>query len=618
MRNVFFRLVAVFTLAASLGTVIPFSAAAYENVYEFGIDGFDCSTDKGNIIVYPNESGAVRTIKANEYNFRYAKLMIFNSEGRIIEAGSNLFENSDTVTGSPQESVNIPKGGFMVAFKSNSVELNRAYTAVMEGAMLYNATMSVIYDLKASYNGNTLKIEYDSPKAPNANAKKYLFVGNSSTYFNGTPIKFKGLAKAAGVELDVEYCTFGSAYLSEFANESHERGQALRSKLKAKKYDYVVLQDAGSATYETTKPQVDKLLPLIKENGAEALLYMRYSGANNLNDRLDGAKIHHENYTKLASDYSLVCAPAADAFCICYSSNPEIDLYADDNSHHSKEGSYLVACVWLQTYLGIDPRGNSYTAELDGSVVKTLQQIAYQACLEGYDYEAGPKDTYTDKNGDIYENIAIGKEYTVSGTPYTANANWTDTDESGKPLGKLTNGKYASSGADNEIGAYSGSNNHVITVDMGTIANVRAIRTDLFGNEDWGIPSPVDYNITISISNDGTHFMDIGQAEKLPMTSDGDWQKGISMLELGSPVNARYIRLTFSESRFYWSSEISVYGEIFENDDPEISKFLAEDSENQEQTQKSNKKLSWLYWIIGIVAVVFTAGAAVFISKKKK
>ena len=153
---------------------------------------------------------------------------------------------------------------------------------------------------------------------------------------------------------------------------------------------------------------------------------------------------------------------------------------------------------------------------------------------------------------------------------------------------------------------------------MGTIANVRAIRTDLFGNEDWGIPSPVDYNITISISNDGTHFMDIGQAEKLPMTSDGDWQKGISMLELGSPVNARYIRLTFSESRFYWSSEISVYGEIFENDDPEISKFLAEDSENQEQTQKSNKKLSWLYWVIGIVAVVFTAGAAVFISKKKK
>lgn len=620
MKNVFLRLFAAVTLAASLGAAVPFSASAYGNVYEFNIDGFDCTTDNGNVIVYTNESDTVRNIKANVYNFRYSRLMIFDAEGKVIEAGNNLYENSSTVTGSPQESVNIPAGGFMVAFKpvASVAQLTKAYDTVMEGAMLYNATMSVIYDLKGSYSTNTLRIEYDDAIPASESAKKFLFVGNSSTYFNGTPIKFKGLAAAAGVETDVEYCTFGSAYLSEFADESHERGQALRNKLSTEKYDYVVLQDAGSADYEITKPQVEKLLPLIKENGAEALLYMRYSGAKTPEERLEGAKIHHENYSNLASDYSLTCAPAADAFCICTASNPEINLYADDNSHHSKEGSYLIACVWLQSYLGIDPRGNSYTAELEESVAKTLQSIAYQACLDGYGYGAEPADTYTDKNGDVYENISKGKTYTVTGTPYTAGSDWTDTDENGKPLGKLTDGKYASSGDNNNIGAYSGSNNHSVTIDMGTIANVRAIKTDIFGNEGWGIPSPSDYGITVSISNDGTHFLDIGEAELQPLTDDGSWQKGEFLLALGSPVNARYIRLTYSESRFYWSSEISVYGRIFENDDPEISKFIAEDSENQAQLENSNKKLSWLYWTIGILAVCFTAGAAVFISKKKK
>jgi hypothetical protein len=169
--------------------------------------------------------------------------MIFDKDGMLIEAGGDVFENSETMTGSPQLTVKIPAGGFMIAFSLGGVpKIAAAFNIAMEGAMLYNSTMSTIYPIKASYTDTTVTLQYNKPKSAPSNAKSFLFVGNSSTYFNGTPIKFKGLAQAAGVPVDVTYSTFGSAYLSEFANPSHERGVAVRNKLKAKKYDFVVLR----------------------------------------------------------------------------------------------------------------------------------------------------------------------------------------------------------------------------------------------------------------------------------------------------------------------------------------------------------------------------------------
>lgn len=249
--------------------------------------------------------------------------------------------------------------------------------------MLYNATMSVIYEMYASVDGNTLTLEYDNPSPDATDAKKFMFIGNSSTYFNGTPIKFKALAEAAGVNTHVVYCTYGAAYLSEYADEKHERGIAFRTHLR-NGFDYVVLQDAGAATYEKSKPACDILVPLIKESGATPLLYMRYSGEKVAENRKDSAKVHYDNYTKLGADFDITVAPAAEAFLICTEKYPEINLYADDNAHHSKEGSYMIACVWLYCYLGIDPRGNTYDAQMDEATVKALQECAYQACEIGY------------------------------------------------------------------------------------------------------------------------------------------------------------------------------------------------------------------------------------------
>lgn len=589
MKKAFLAILTAALLLSAVGAVFPLAASAdHSEVYD--VSGVDVTTTASGVFVYPNEGDTVRVIGASEYHFRYATLLIFDKDGWLIEAGANLLANENGVNGSPQLAVSVPAGGFLVAFGSSApAGLKQCYQTAMEGAMLYNATMSVIYKVHGSYDkGNAkLTIAYDDPAPVSSSAKRYLFVGNSTTYFNGTPIKFKGLAQAAGAEVDVEYCTFGSAYLSEFADETHERGKALRNKLNGNSYDFVVLQDAGSADYHMTQPAVDTILPLIEANGATALLYMRYSSSSDPALRLAGSKEHYDNYSRLAEEYGLDYAPVAPAFLICAEKYPEINLYADDNSHHSAAGSYLIACVWLQSYLGIDPRGNAYTANLPEEVAAALQECAAIACEEGYAFPE--EDTSYTVDGVKYEMISKDKPYTVSGEVYTGD--WTDADESGNPLGKRTDGKFALTGEDTAIGCWSGDTNST-TVDLGVLSEIKVIRTDLWGGT-WGIPDPNGATVTVEISADGKSFTSVGDAVRTEQTASGEWKKCDFTLILDEAAEARYVRVTYRlAGRFGWSSEVGIYGtakaqedgNTSENSSTEVSGESSAPAEASEQT----------------------------------
>ncbi len=634
MKKLFKILLAGVVICSMILSAIPaVSAKTYDNTVEVKISGVDTKTDNGYFFLYPNKTDSVRKIKADEYNFRYTKIFVFDKDGKMIEAGENMIANSATQSGSIQEYLSIPAGGFAFAFKgAGSPELKSCYSVVTENAMHYNSTISVIHEAIGSYTDTHFTVKYNNVKKSET-AKKYLFVGNSATYVNGTPIKFKGLALAAGVDIDVAYSTVGSSYLSEFANESHTNGITLRRKLKDAKYDYVVLQDAGSCVYYNTKPAVEKLLPLIEANGAEALLYMRYSASTSAQGRKEGAKQHFDNYSKISEEFDIPYAPAALAYAICTEKYPEIDLYSDDNSHHSKEGSYLIACTMLMSYLGKDPRGNSYDAQL-GDIAAKLQECAYIACTEGYDFEEEKvkEDTYTDKKGDIYKNIAAKKPYTVTGSVYTSDK-WTDADASGKPIGKLTDGTYAEDGTDPMVGCWKNVG-HAVTIDLGNISQLRAFKTDMFGNTAWGITDPKDATVTVEISNDGVKFNSVGVANASNRTADGDWTRYDFILELGAPVMAKYVRLTYNGGVFNWVSEISVYGTESESGNTETSDTDDSDEaesqgsqtgEEAESTEESlpeyveheNKSIAWLYWVIGGVVVVAVIAIAIFITKKK-
>ena len=559
------RFVSILMTALLILTAIPFVSYAdeYDNVLVLDIDGYDCHTDGKDIVIYTNNTDSPREVLANTYYFRHTKVMVFTADGRLMEAGGDMYENSSEVTGSPQDVVVIPAGGFMIGFNPyNEKALFDAFNIAMEDAVLYNSTMSVIYDMKGSYDTSTKKvtIKYDDPKEPSDDAIRFLFVGNSSTYFNGTPIKFKGMAKAAGIEVDVDYCTFGSAFLYEFADEEHERGIALRNKLKNNKYDYVVLQDASKATYSTSRPSIAKILPLIEENGAEALLYMRYSAASTLEQNKLNAIKHHINYTKLSDHFGLECAPAAHAFIYCHEKYPEVSLYAIDGGHHSKEGSYLIAATWLYKHLGIDPEGNTYTADMDSATVAKLQECAKLAVDVGYPFEFD-ESLITGGSSGIEgvdsPNVAYSKPYTSDGNRYS-NEKWTDTGDDLKPIGKLTDGVYSDAGDALDIGAYSGTNIN-ITIDLCGYYNIKGVKTDLWGNT-WGIKNPNDAMVTFYYSVDGNNFTLLGDTVATDAAASGEW-KHVNFHAVSEGVTARYIRVNYTNTNYSWSSEISVFGD---------------------------------------------------------
>ncbi len=552
------RIFAVLLCLTMLFAAFPFAASAYDNTVSVSISAYDSSPGAYGISLFRNTGSSTKTIYVANYSFRDAKLLIFNGSGKLIEAGNGLFANSSTVTGSPQSVVKIPAGGFMVVFgNSASTALNNVYNTALEGAVIYNATMSTIYDIYGSYSTSSgkLTINYNNPKAPSANAKKFMFIGNSSTYFNGTPIKFKGLAQAAGVEIDVDYCTFGSAMLWEFASSTHERGQTMRNMLTNNEYDYVVIQGEASANYYKVKDYVSTIVSEINKNGAEPLLYMRYSAASTLEQNTINAKKHYDTYTALATEFDLRVSPAADAFIFCHAKYPSITLYAEDGGHHSKEGSYLIGCVWLYSYLGIDPVGNTYTADMDATTVARLQECAKLAVEQGYPYP-GRYNTYT-ANGTTYQNIALGKSYVSNGAPY-GTATWTDTGSDGKPLGKLTDGKFATLGNDKTIGAYNG-NDVNIDIDLKAYSDIKAVKTTLFGNT-WGLPNPTTATVNVAISNDGINYTSLGTASKSNTAENNSWTQTDFTLTAPANTKARYVRFNIKNMVCTWTSELSVYG----------------------------------------------------------
>lgn len=335
----------------------------------FKIAACDSRQVGDKIVVYKAGSGG-RVIDSREYDIGRALILTFDASGRLYEAGKDILPSQNEYYGA-QTRFYIPQNGFSVLFdRESDPELTELFRKAFDGIMLYNATLSMTYDMTAHIDGENVVITCGDQVPETENTKRFLFVGNSSTYFNGTPVKFEALCRSAGLDIKAEYCTFGSAYLSEFADEAHKRGMALRQKLLNKKYDFVVLQDAAAATIDNTRASLETILPLVRANGAEPLLYMRHTNTLSGIERLCGI------YSELSHYFGIKTCHTASAFAKCMQEHSEIELFAEDGSHHSKDGSYLVACSWLCAFCDTDPIGNGYLADIEKNKAHILQSVA--------------------------------------------------------------------------------------------------------------------------------------------------------------------------------------------------------------------------------------------------
>ena len=345
------------------------------------IHGTDTPAGEGVTLYRGGEQPLVLGTK--EYNFVKCKVMIFGADGILREAGGELWGNVDGTLGSPQVAITIPAGGFAIAFGHvGNEDIRACFDFAMEGAMLYNATMVMHRRVEGRVEGEELILTYEET-VPTPTGLKFLFIGNSCTYFHGVPLKFRALCKEMGIDVDVTYCTRGAAYLHQFADTEHEYHTMLLRRLEEKRYDFAVLQDAGSATAEDMEESITRLLPLIEKNGARPYLYMRCAPSAGEGVMQEESAALSANYRRAGETFGITVTPAAEAFVLCRERHPEIELYADDRSHHSGEGSYLAACCMTETFLGLDVRGNAYDAYFGTEVAKKLQAIAHEVCGNG-------------------------------------------------------------------------------------------------------------------------------------------------------------------------------------------------------------------------------------------
>lgn len=232
------------------------------------------------------------------------------------------------------------------------------------------------------------------PATPVTNHPRILMIGNSLTYTNNLPKMLAGMCADSGISATVDSVTVGGHSLTQYVFPSNDAeraiSQRLMDKLKKEKWDYVIVQgrrEEPVSQEASMRSAVAKLYPLIRDSGAQMVLYMTWAAdfrtAGYDMDRVQGKVA--DVYYSLAKQYSCALAPSGIAFARERNLYPEYDLYfsPSDRIHPNLSGSYLSACCIYGTLFGRSPVQLSYTAGIPDAQVKILRALAADVTTGG-------------------------------------------------------------------------------------------------------------------------------------------------------------------------------------------------------------------------------------------
>ena len=232
-----------------------------------------------------------------------------------------------------------------------------------------------------------------------------LMVGNSYTSSNALNQKLERVLDDSGVSSDVESVTGGGMKLSDHADDSEEQGSQLNTKL-SERQDFVVLQDQSqipsllteNTFWADSNDAIELLNERIISEGGQTILLMtwgRKDGGNTdrnpdyLTMQLhlqQGYEMFLENSTSMEKPVFL--APVGLAYKNLYhkvndtgvdptqGENVFSDLYSEDGSHPSLDGTYLSSCVLYAVITGNTPVGQYHPSEIPPMRALELQQAA--------------------------------------------------------------------------------------------------------------------------------------------------------------------------------------------------------------------------------------------------
>ncbi len=182
---------------------------------------------------------------------------------------------------------------------------------------------------------------------------RVLFVGNSHTYFNDSPVVFKTLVEA-GQDAEVEVSM--QAHPGVTYGWHLSQGAELRFALMHGNYDYVLLQQAAHSpcpSPEETIADGIKLVDLVKRCGSTPILVMPWAEKR----FPEHQAIMYNTYTTLAKECGVQFSPVGYVFERVLNERPDINLYWFDGEHCSPYGTYVNACCAYSMIFGESPVG---------------------------------------------------------------------------------------------------------------------------------------------------------------------------------------------------------------------------------------------------------------------
>lgn len=214
------------------------------------------------------------------------------------------------------------------------------------------ALLTIAYLLAPSY-----VVRADNSK-PTASGLKILFVGNSYTSWAEDTLSF--FASQTENNALLKFHTVGGSHLSLFANEEIEYGKDFLGSLKSQPWDYVVLQDRSVAVGrgddwdDAFKKSVSKLSKVIREVGAEPVLYMTW-GRDNTKDYEDYEDMNEkvtQGYLSAGKREDAIVAPVGKVWHQVRVNNERLGmkLYEDANGHPTQKGQVLIAGVFFKLF----------------------------------------------------------------------------------------------------------------------------------------------------------------------------------------------------------------------------------------------------------------------------
>ena len=366
-----------------------------------------------------------------------------------------------------------------------------------------------------------------------------LMIGNSYTYYNNQNSILSDLSASLGNHVTAQRKTNGG-----YTFALHASDPTTYQDINSNNWDYVILQAQSQEpsfpwgqVNSQTLPYAMDIADSIRSNYpcSQAMFYMTW-GRENGDPQWDSINTFNKMNLRLRNAYLRFAdssggsvSPVGVAWKYVRDNHPNIDLYTNDGSHPSLEGSYLSACTHYASLFQSSPNGASYTAGLDSSIAAILQNAASITVLDSIStWKLKHHDSLAQVS--FYDSITISPETVqfIQNTEYIDSVFWDFGDGNTSNLNNPTH-------VFNQPGTYT-----VTLNGYGPCGN-NVAQQDIVINSSVGLINTQN-NITFKTLSDGMYVVNIPQINILKLSNS-----------IGQTINSSFLE---NESG---STTISIY-----------------------------------------------------------